>query len=93
MEQNKLALDLLIEWLNKNKRSIEHNFTDGFSQLTNVIDTLKQLEKQNIIDAYWGGLNGSINDYSECKSIGNGNVIGIKAGGGAEKYYNETFNK
>jgi hypothetical protein len=40
------------------------------------------MEKEQIIDAYWGGLNGAINDYSDNK---------IKFGGGAEQYYNETF--
>ena len=41
-----------------------------------------EMEKEQIIDAYWGGLNGAINDYSDNK---------IKFGGGAEQYYNETF--
>lgn len=41
-----------------------------------------EMEKEQIIDAYWGGLNGAINDYSDNK---------IKFGGGAEQYYNKTF--
>lgn len=50
-----------------------------------------ELEKQQIIDAYWGGLNGCINDYSETKTVG-GELIGIKIGKGAEHYYDRTFN-
>lgn len=58
-----------------------------------AVDLAKQHleeEKQMIIDVYWAGLNGSINDYSESKVIGN-EIINIKTGGGAEQYYNETY--
>lgn len=48
------------------------------------------LEKKQIEDAYWAGLNGAINDYSECKDFGDKNT---KVGGGAEKYYKDTFNQ
>ena len=40
-----------------------------------------EMEKEQIIDAYWGGLNGAINDYSDNK---------IKFGGGAEQYYQDN---
>ena len=50
----------------------------------------KEMEKQQIIDAYWGGLNGSINDYSESKKVGS-EIIDIKYGKGADQYYNETY--
>lgn len=47
-------------------------------------------ERGQIIDAYWAGINGSINDYSEAVQI-NSEIRGIKTGKGAEKYYNDTF--
>jgi hypothetical protein len=47
-------------------------------------------EQKQIEDAYWAGLNGAINDYSECKKFGDKNTI---VGGGATKYYKTTFNK
>ena len=50
----------------------------------------KEMEKQQIKDAYWGGLNGSINDYSESKQVGS-EIIDIKYGKGADQYYNETY--
>ena len=55
---------------------------DTMRMLFNEFEQAKEMEKEQIIDAYWGGLNGAINDYSDNK---------IKFGGGAEQYYNETF--
>ena len=49
-----------------------------------ILKKAKEMEKQQIIDAYWGGLNGPINDYSDA-------VTGIRYGKGAEQYYNETY--
>jgi HEPN domain-containing protein len=66
-----------VEWL-REKLWKEFNFS--FSD--NILEQAKAMEKEQIIDAYWGGLNGAINDYSDNK---------IKFGGGAEQYYNETF--
>lgn len=48
------------------------------------------IEKQQIIDAYWGGIEGTMNDWSEAKEEGS-TITGIKTGGGAEKYYNDNF--
>lgn len=68
-------LKVAIEIGNKDKiRIIKH--------LTNIAKTHLPIERKQIIDAYWGGLNGAINDYSDNK---------IKHGGGAEYYYNQTF--
>ena len=105
--ENKLALDVLIEWCNTeierltikrdNYKDENYVFIDGkisgIESIINKAKELKQLEKGNIIDAYWGGLNGSINDYTEAKHIGLGNIVGIKEGGGAEQYFNQTYNK
>jgi hypothetical protein len=49
------------------------------------------IERRRIINAYWAGINGFINDYSEAVQI-NSEIIGIKTGRGTEKYYNDTFN-
>lgn len=57
-----------------------------------LIDTYLGKEKQQIIDSYWAGINGSINDWDESYIVGN-EIKGIKEGGGAEKYYNEKYNK
>lgn len=76
------AVELLLE---KYKSQNTLLFADDFEQA-------KEMEKEQIIDAYWGGLNGSINDYSESKQVGS-EIIGIKHGKGAEQYYNETYNK
>ncbi len=43
---------------------------------------------QDMINAYWGGLNGSINDYSEAKTVGS-ELIGIKPGEGANQWLRE----
>jgi hypothetical protein len=58
--------------------------------INKCLEQAKEMEKQQIIDAYWGGLNGYINDYSETKKVGN-ELIEIKFGGGAQQYYNQTF--
>jgi hypothetical protein len=60
-------LEMNILWTDKARRAVHK---------------AKEMEKEQIIDAYWGGLNGAINDYSDNK---------IKFGGGAEQYCNETF--
>ena len=57
-----------------------------------ILEQANNMFEQQIIDAYWDGLNGSINDYSESKIVGN-EMIDIKVGGGAEQYYSETFKK
>jgi len=80
------AVELLIENL-KMILPISQ-FNDVVMQ--DVFKQAKEMEKQQIIDAYFGGLNGSINDYSESKEVGS-EIIGIKYGKGAEKYYNETY--
>jgi len=90
-----------VEWLIEEFEQKSFQETEGINQIHLIIDVndyviLKEqankMFEQQIIDAYWGGLNGSINDYSEAKLIGS-EMINIKAGGGAEQYYSETFNK
>jgi hypothetical protein len=72
-----------VEWLIEELKKVHHP-TEA------MIMYAKKLEKQQIKDAYWGGLNGSINDYSESKKVGS-EIIDIKYGKGAEQYYNETY--
>lgn len=47
-------------------------------------------EKQQIIDAYWAGLEGPMNDYSEAVTVGS-TTANIKYGGGGEKYFNDNY--
>lgn len=63
---------------------------DFFRLHTQAFEKAKAMEREQIIDAYWAGINGSINDYSEAVQI-NSEIRGIKTGKGAEKYYNDTF--
>ena len=66
------------------------SLNETFDELHSAsIDSLEK-EKQMIIDTYWAGLNGSMNNYSEAKVVGN-EIINIKNGGGAEQYYNKTY--
>jgi hypothetical protein len=69
-----------VEWIEGYLKKINH-IQESLS-LRKAFEQAKEMEKEQIIDAYWGGLNGAINDYSDNK---------IKFGGGAEQYYNETF--
>lgn len=73
-----------IEWLLSELEKVNYHPTEA------MIMYAKKLHKQEIIDAYFGGLNGSINDYSESKQVGS-EIIDIKYGKGAEQYYQETF--
>lgn len=84
-EPKQTAVDFLIEKL----------FEKGFDTTRVIpdIEQAKEMERQQIIDAYWGGLNGTINDYSQSKTHVNGNIIDIKIGGGAEQYYNQNYQK
>ena len=72
-----------VTWLLEELKKVHHP-TEA------MIMYAKKLEKQQMIDAYWGGLNGSINDYSESKQVGS-EIIDIKYGKGADQYYNETY--
>jgi hypothetical protein len=66
-------------------------FLDSFSREMDrgEIDLVEQAvspvcyNKEDMLNAYWAGIEGSINDYSESKVIGN-EIIGIKAGKGGE---------
>ena len=68
-----------VEWLIED---LGEYFPHGVGGIELMVKKAKEMEKEQIIDAYWGGLNGAINDYSDNK---------IKFGGGAEQYCNETF--
>lgn len=67
-----------------NKTFLQNNNSLAGFKLRELFEQALEMEKQQIIDAYWGGLNGAINDYSDNK---------IKFGGGAEQYYNQNFKK
>jgi len=40
---------------------------------------------EDMLKAYWGGIEGSMNDYSETTRVGS-ELIGIKGGGGAKQW-------
>jgi len=78
------AVDWLVEQL------IPKAFATYDTTTCNAIVKAKAMEKEQIVEAYWAGVNGSINDYSEAKEVGS-IMIDIKFGGGAEHYYKETY--
>ena len=80
-----------VEWLWEQIDGIIPYQDINTSQLfIGLLEQSKEMEKEQIMDAYWGGLNGSINDYSESKQVGS-EIIDIKYGKGAEQYYNKTY--
>lgn len=85
--QVEIALDKYERWIEGNHKAEKFDLSD----LQNAIKQALTTERQQLIDAYWAGLNGSMNDYSETKVINN-EMIGIKNGGGAEQYFNNKFN-
>lgn len=71
--------------------------TTAYEQKVSILqalDTIQELSEEcryseeDMIAAYWGGIEGSINDYSEVKTVGS-EMIGIKSGGGAKKWLTE----
>jgi hypothetical protein len=76
-----------IDFFNEQIRELEVEFEmtliskkDYWLKRNVIVEQAKQLEKQQIIDAFWNG------DNSDCTSEQNSKEF-------AEKYYNETFNK
>lgn len=56
------------------------------------IKKVMDMEREQILNAYWAGLHGSINDYS--KAVINektGIMSGIIEGGAAERYYQQAM--
>lgn len=45
-------------------------------------------EREQIEEAYWAGLDGLMNDYSECETFGDDKT---KSGGGASFYYQQKY--
>ena len=78
MNKKQTAVEyLLINLLNKFPKEMEYLFSLNNTLIQDTFNEAKEMEKQQIIDAWFGGyLNG------ECKSE-------LKS----EQYYNETFNK
>lgn len=76
------AVDILVDYMEAN-----FHLTDESRQ---QFIKAKALYRQQIEDAYWAGINGSMNDWSEAKVKGS-LVTGIKAGGGAEQYYLQRY--
>lgn len=80
-----------VDWLIENMPNLSHKIGFGLAlEITAKFQQAKKIERQQLIDAYWAGLNGSMNDYSETK-VFNNEMIGVKNGGGAEQYYTQTF--
>ena len=90
----KTTMMVMIQGIDK---ASEMYLSGGYDEAYKATIPLKELalkllekEKEQIVEAYWGGLNGSINDYSDSKKVGN-EIIGIKYSDGAEQYYNQTY--
>lgn len=61
-------------------------------QIISVATELLPVERDAIVDAYWAGINGSMNDHTEAENIpGTGIIKGIKVGGGADLYYSTKY--
>lgn len=89
----KTAVQVLFEEMNRIRLEDEcENIgaIEFFRMQYEALEKAMAMERGQIIDAYWAGINGSINDYSEAVQI-NSEIMGIKTGKGAEKYYNDTF--
>ena len=69
-----MAQQTAVEWLTKELQK------QGFVLYDFDIKQAKQMEKEQIINAFWNG------DNSDCTSEQNAKEF-------AEKYYNETYNK
>jgi hypothetical protein len=72
----KTAMQELLEWHRKSMRS--------YSETNKMIEAYHEKEKEQIIDAYWGGLNGKLNVYSESDKE-------FVYGKGAEMYYDKKY--
>jgi len=88
----KTPMHQLSEWVVSIRKSNTHDSKhDLINKILKRIDShFLACEKKQIIDAYWAGLNGCINDYSESKTVGS-ELIGIKIGGGAENYFSKHY--
>jgi hypothetical protein len=74
MERKQSSIEYLINWMSKNEYFIGND-------LLKEIEQAKEMEKQQIIDAYQnGGIDGQIFASTRRINIENG-----------EQYYNETF--
>jgi len=98
---NKTAMQTLIDKLDKILDSFpdEDNLPlsirgqiNAYINCKNLANEFLELEKQQIIDAYWAGINGTMNDYSEAQ-LEERVIKGIKIAEEAEQYYNETYKK
>ena len=85
----KTVLQQIIEKLEINAKEICPMDIDDILIWVEENELIKE-EKQHIKDAYWAGLNGCIDDYSESETMNN-ELVNIKYGEGAELYYNKTY--
>jgi len=91
-------METSIEWLidklteDSSKFLFLSDKPEYMNELIKIVKEAKAMERGQIIDAYWAGINDSTNEYSEAFQI-NSELIGINTGKGAEKYYNDTFKK
>jgi hypothetical protein len=69
---------IAIEWLTEKLRT-----EFGFAFSNNILEQAKEMEKQNVKNAYGDGIETMRKSFSVSSHIPKG----------AEEYYNETFNK
>ena len=70
----------VVEWLIEQIKSDQYQKALSLSEWMKVFEQAKEIEKEQIIDAFWNG------DNTDCISEQNAKEF-------AEKYYNETFKK
>lgn len=89
----KTPMHQLREWI-VSIRKRNNNDTKSDDLINKILKRIDQhflaCEKKHIIDAYWAGINGSINDLDHSTFSGN-SMNDIKWGGGAEYYFNEQY--
>ena len=90
----KTAIEFLFEEMNRIRLEDESGnigVIEFFQLQQNAYEKAKEIEKKEIIDAYWGGLNYSINNDCSVTKIISDELKGIKIEDVAELYYNKTY--
>jgi len=75
MQSTQTAVEWLVKQLNQ---KIDFIPMDKWDEIRDIVQQAKQMEKEQIIDAFWNG------DNSDCTSEQNAKEF-------AEEYYNQTY--
>lgn len=85
-EIQKILINKIIKKENGRLNDLQEGFNNGLRFALEHIEDLLEKEKEQIIEAYWGGLNGKLNVYSESDKE-------FIYGKGAEIYYENLIKK